>query len=143
MPVILSRSSARNQGSDLTLPVARARLLDGQKALVVGIANDSSIAWFCAHAFRSLGAEIAVTCRNDEAHYNIMGVAEAALEGAVRYMAAGIGPKRIRVDAISPVATRAASRLPEVDELLSRAAVRRRGANSSASTSGRHRLSCP
>ncbi|MGO4840564.1 SDR family oxidoreductase, partial [Rhizobiaceae sp. 2RAB30] len=35
-------------------------------------------------------------------NYNIMGVAKAALEGAVRYLAAELGPKGIRVHAISP-----------------------------------------
>ena len=35
-------------------------------------------------------------------NYNIMGVAKAALECAVRYMAAELGPKGIRVHAISP-----------------------------------------
>jgi enoyl-[acyl-carrier protein] reductase I len=43
-------------------------------------------------------------------NYNIMGVAKAALESAVRYIAAELGPKGIRVHAISPgpLATRAA-----------------------------------
>jgi enoyl-[acyl-carrier protein] reductase I len=56
-------------------------------------------------------------------HYNIMGVAKAALESAVRYMAAELGPKGIRVHAISPgpLATRAASGIPEFDELLEKA----------------------
>jgi len=35
-------------------------------------------------------------------NYNIMGVAKAALECAVRYIAAEVGPKGIRVHAISP-----------------------------------------
>ena len=50
-------------------------------------------------------------------NYNIMGVAKAALECAVRYMAAELGPKGIRVHAISPgpLATRAASGIPEFD----------------------------
>jgi len=56
-------------------------------------------------------------------NYNIMGVAKAALESAVRYMAAELGPKGIRVHAISPgpLATRAASGIPEFDELLEKA----------------------
>ncbi len=56
-------------------------------------------------------------------NYNIMGVAKAALESAVRYMAAELGPKGIRVHAISPgpLATRAASGIPEFDELLAKA----------------------
>jgi enoyl-[acyl-carrier protein] reductase I len=206
--------------------------LQGKKGLVVGIANENSIAWGCAKAFRALGAELAVTYLNEKAkrfveplaqalesklfmpmdvmvsgeteavfekigkewgqldflvhsiafspkealhgrvidvgrdgflktmdvscwsflrmahlaeplmkkggtmftmtyygsqmvveNYNIMGVAKAALECAVRYVAAEVGPKGIRVHAISPgpLATRAASGIPEFDELLSKA----------------------
>ena len=55
--------------------------------------------------------------------YNIMGVAKAALEAAVRYLAAELGPKGIRVHAISPgpLQTRAASGLREFDALLDKA----------------------
>jgi len=197
--------------------------LKGKKGLIVGIANDRSIAWGCAKAFRALGADLAVTYLNDRAkkhveplaqqleaqifvpldvsvegqteqvqldfllhsiafspkealhgrvidvgrdgflktmdiscwsfmrmahlaeplmknggtlftmtyygsqmvveNYNIMGVAKAALEAAVRYIAAEVGPKGIRVHAISPgpLATRAASGIPEFDELLDKA----------------------
>jgi enoyl-[acyl-carrier protein] reductase I len=209
-----------------------AKLLEGKKGLVIGIANDQSIAWGCAKAFRGLGAELAVTYLNDKAkrfveplareleaplflpldvlqegqleavfeeirrtwgeldfvlhsiafspkealhgrvvdvgrqgflttmdvscwsfirtahlaeplmknggtlftmsyfgaqmvveNYNIMGVAKAALEAAVRYLAAELGPNGIRVHAISPgpLATRAASGIPEFDELLEKA----------------------
>src|SRR6187551_3535480 len=185
--------------------------LKGKKGLIVGIANDQSIAWGCAKAFRALGAELAVTYLDDKAkkhveplasvleapiimpldvqrpgemeavferieqrwgkldfvvhsiafspkealqgrvvdveregflttmdvscwsfirmahlaeplmrdggtlftmsyygsqmvvkNYNVMGVAKAALECAVRYVAAELGPKGIRVHAISP-----------------------------------------
>lgn len=216
----------------MTIPTAKAKLLEGRKGLVVGIANDQSIAWGCARAFRALGADLAVTYLNDKAkrfveplageleapifmpldvsvpgqmeavfdriastwgeldflvhsiafsprdtlqgrvtdvprdgflttmdvscwsfirmahlaeplmknggtlftmtyygsqmvveHYNVMGVAKAALESAVRYIAAELGPKGIRVHAISPgpLATRAASGIPEFDELLDKA----------------------
>ena len=49
------------------LPAVKARLLEGKRGLVVGIANDQSIAWGCAKAFRALGAELAVTYLNDKA----------------------------------------------------------------------------
>src|SRR6478672_11181069 len=49
------------------LPTVKAKLLDGKKGLVVGIANDQSIGWGCAKAFRALGAEVAVTYLNDKA----------------------------------------------------------------------------
>jgi len=214
------------------IPAAKAKLLEGRKGLIIGIANDQSIAWGCAKAFRALGAELAVTYLNEKAkkyveplareleapivmpldvrtpgqmeavferiakdwgkldfavhsiafspkealqgrvvdvsrdgflttmevscwtfmrmahlaeplmrkggtlftmtyygsqmvvkNYNIMGVAKAALECAVRYMAAELGPKGIRVHAISPgpLATRAASGIPEFDALLDKA----------------------
>lgn len=216
----------------MAIPVAKAPLLEGKKGLIVGIANDQSIAWGCARAFRAFGAELAVTYLNEKArkfveplarelkapifmpldvnvpgemeavferirkdwgqldflvhsiafspksalggrvvdvprdgflttmdvscwtfmrmanlaeplmkkggtlftmtyygsqmvvkNYNIMGVAKAALECAVRYMAAELGPKGIRVHAISPgpLATRAASGIPEFDQLLDKA----------------------
>jgi enoyl-[acyl-carrier protein] reductase I len=45
------------------------------------------------------------------AHYNVMGVAKAALEASVRYLAADLGPQGIRVNAISagPIRTLAAA----------------------------------
>jgi enoyl-[acyl-carrier protein] reductase I len=45
------------------------------------------------------------------AHYNVMGVAKAALEASVRYLAADLGPEGIRVNAISagPIRTLAAA----------------------------------
>jgi enoyl-[acyl-carrier protein] reductase I len=214
------------------IPAVKAKLLEGKRGLIVGIANENSIAWGCAKAFRAFGAEVAVTYLNDKAkkfveplareleapifmpldvnapgqmeavferiakewgkldfvvhsiafspkdalqgrvvdvsregflatmdvscwtfirmahlaeplmrkggtlftmtyygsqmvvkNYNIMGVAKAALECAVRYMAAELGPKGIRVHAISPgpLATRAASGIPEFDALLDKA----------------------
>ena len=42
-------------------------VLTGHKALVVGIANDQSIAYGCAKAFQTAGAEIAVTWLNEKA----------------------------------------------------------------------------
>lgn len=209
--------------------------LDGKKGLILGIANEHSIAYGCAKAFRTLGAELAVTYLNEKAkpyveplakeleaplflpcdvreqaqldgvframrelwgkidfalhaiafapkedlhgrltdcsrdgflqamdischsfmrmarlaeplmpnggalftmsyygaekvveHYNVMGPVKAALESAVRYLAFELGPKGIRVHAISPgpVKTRAASGIDHFDELLARAAER-------------------
>jgi enoyl-[acyl-carrier protein] reductase I len=43
------------------------RTLEGKKGLVLGIANQHSIAYGCAKAFRSLGAELAITYLNDKA----------------------------------------------------------------------------
>ena len=49
------------------IPVVKAKLLEGKRGLVVGIANEQSIAWGCAKAFRAFGAELAVTYLNDKA----------------------------------------------------------------------------
>jgi enoyl-[acyl-carrier protein] reductase I len=206
--------------------------LAGHKALVVGIANEHSIAWGCAQALKTQGAELAVTWLNEKAepfvrplgerlgaeimgpldvghhdqveaifnlieqrwgrldtlvhsiafapkddlhgrvvdcsaqgfglamdvsvhsflrmirlaeplmahggtclsvsffgasrvvrHYNMMGPVKAALESAVRYAAAELGPKGIRVHALSPgpLATRAASGIDHFNELLAQA----------------------
>src|SRR4029450_6950003 len=56
-------------------------------------------------------------------HYNMMGPVKAALEAAPRSMPAELGPKGIRVHAISPgpLKTRAASGITEFDQLLEKA----------------------
>jgi enoyl-[acyl-carrier protein] reductase I len=210
-------------------------VLTGKKALVVGVANDRSIAWGCAAAMRKAGAEIAMTYLNERAkphveplarqveapiflpleardpaqvdavfdavakrwgkidilvhsiafapkealqgrvvdcprdgflaamdvscwsfldmarraealmkdggtmltmsylgasavvdNYGIMGPVKAALESAVRYVATELGPKGIRVHAVSPgpLATRAASGIRDFDELMERVSAR-------------------
>ena len=43
-----------------------AKPLSGTKGLVLGIANEHSIAYGCAQAFRALGAELAITYANDK-----------------------------------------------------------------------------
>ena len=214
-------------------PVLPSRVLTGRRALVVGIANDQSIAYGCAKAFREAGAELAVTWLNDKAkphveplvremeaaialpldvaeagqleavfeeigkrwgrldilvhsiafapradlqgglldcsaegfakamdischsfirmarlaaplmteggtlfamsyyganrvvpNYNVMGPVKAALEAACRYLAYELGPRAIRVHAISPgpLKTRAASGLKDFEQLLNEAA---------------------
>jgi enoyl-[acyl-carrier protein] reductase I len=53
-------------------------------------------------------------------NYNVMGVAKAALEASVRYLAHDLGPKGIRVNAISagPIRTLAASGIADFKEML-------------------------
>src|SRR3954468_180024 len=53
-------------------------------------------------------------------HYNVMGIAKAALEASVRYLAADLGPQNIRVNAISagPIKTLAASGIGDFRYIL-------------------------
>jgi len=53
-------------------------------------------------------------------HYNVMAVAKAALECTVRYLASDLGPKRIRVNAISagPIKTLAARGISGLGDML-------------------------
>ena len=53
-------------------------------------------------------------------NYNVMGVAKAALEATVRYLAADLGPRNIRVNAVSagPIKTLAASGIPGFSSIL-------------------------
>ena len=53
-------------------------------------------------------------------NYNVMGVAKAALEASVRYLASDLGPKNIRVNAISagPIKTLAAAGISGFSEIL-------------------------
>jgi enoyl-[acyl-carrier protein] reductase I len=53
-------------------------------------------------------------------HYNVMGVAKAALEASVRYLASDLGPRGIRVNAISagPIRTIAASGVHGLSKML-------------------------
>ena len=53
-------------------------------------------------------------------NYNVMGVAKASLEAAVRYLAADLGPSQIRVNAISagPVKTASARGIKDFSKVL-------------------------
>ncbi len=75
------------------------------------------------------GSLLAVTFYGSERvveHYNLMGPVKAALESSVRYVAAELGPRGIRVNAVSPgpIRTRAASGIDRFDALMEQAAAR-------------------
>ena len=70
-------------------------LMNGKRGLIMGLANDKSLAWGIAQKLAEHGAEKVVP------HYNVMGVAKAALETSVQYLANDLGPENIRVNAIS------------------------------------------
>ncbi len=54
----------------------QARMLEGKKGVVLGVANRQSIAYGCAAAFRFLGAEVALTYLNDKAKPHVQPIAE-------------------------------------------------------------------
>jgi enoyl-[acyl-carrier protein] reductase I len=60
----------------MTVEVPRPPLKD-RKALVVGVANEHSIAWGCAKAFHELGAELAITYLNEKARPYVEPLARA------------------------------------------------------------------
>src|SRR6476660_1350073 len=51
-------------------------ILTGHKALIVGIANEDSIAFGCADAFRTAGADLAITWLNEKARPYVEPLAE-------------------------------------------------------------------
>ena len=67
----------------MTINVPRPALKD-KKALLIGIANEHSIAYGCAKAFRELGAELAVTYLNDKAKPHVEPLAKEL--GAAMFM---------------------------------------------------------
>lgn len=56
-----------DQTRDMTKPAFESKVLHGKRALVLGIANERSIAYGCARIFRQLGADLAVTYLNEKA----------------------------------------------------------------------------
>ena len=48
------------------------------KGLIIGLANDQSLAWGCAAALKAAGADLAVTYQNDKARPHVEPLAEAA-----------------------------------------------------------------
>ena len=78
-------------------------------------------------------------------HYNVMGVAKAALEASVRYLAADLGEKNIRINAISagPIKTLAASGIGDFRYILNGTNITRRcGARSASTRSAKARSFC-
>jgi len=57
----------KDHSSDLHAAALQSNILRGKRALVIGIANEHSIAYGCARVFRQLGADLAVTYLNEKA----------------------------------------------------------------------------
>jgi enoyl-[acyl-carrier protein] reductase I len=94
-----------------------------QVALEVSAYSLAELAKRTAPMMRDDGSIIAMTYLGSEravSGYNIMGVAKAALESSVRYLACDLGERQIRVNAISagPIATLAASGVANFEQML-------------------------
>jgi len=71
----LSAATERPTAADIGSTQPR-QVLSGKKALVVGVANEHSIAYGCAKAFRELGADLAITYLNDKARRFVEPIAQ-------------------------------------------------------------------
>src|SRR5947209_13393054 len=93
------------------------------KSLAISCYSFTAIAQRAEKLMRSGGSMLTLTYYGAEKwmpHYNVMGVAKAALEASVRYLAADLGQNKIRVNAISagPIKTLAASGIGDFRYIL-------------------------
>ena len=93
------------------------------KSLAISCYSFTAVAQRAEKLMTSGGAMLTLTYYGAEKwmpHYNVMGVAKAALEASVRYLAADLGEKGIRVNAISagPIKTLAASGIGDFRYIL-------------------------
>ncbi|MEH3116089.1 MAG: enoyl-ACP reductase FabI [Methylorubrum populi] len=93
------------------------------KSLLISCYSFTAVAQRAEKIMREGGSMLTLTYYGAEKwmpHYNVMGVAKAALEASVRYLAADLGPKQIRVNAISagPIKTLAASGIGDFRYIL-------------------------
>jgi enoyl-[acyl-carrier protein] reductase I len=96
------------------------------RAMEVSCHSFATLAKLCAPHMTEGGSMITMTYLGADTavpHYGLMGPVKAALESLVRYMAVELGPKGIRVHAVSPgpILTRAASGIASFDELMGNA----------------------
>jgi enoyl-[acyl-carrier protein] reductase I len=93
------------------------------KSLLISCYSFTAVAQRAEKLMRNGGALLTLTYYGAEKwmpHYNVMGVAKAALEASVRYLAADLGPDKIRVNAISagPIRTLAAAGIGDFRYIL-------------------------
>ena len=93
------------------------------QSMMISCYSFTSIARRCEPLMSDGGSMVALSYLGAERvipHYNVMGVAKAALEASVRYMAVDLGAKGIRVNAISagPIKTLAASAIGDFRYIL-------------------------
>ena len=94
-----------------------------EAALRVSCYSLIDVARRCEKLMPNGGSIVTMTSYGSEKvlpNYNVMGVAKAALECSVRYLAADFGPHNIRVNAVSagPVKTLSAGAIPSFNEIL-------------------------
>ena len=93
------------------------------KSLAISCYSFTAVAQRAEKLMKNGGSMLTLTYYGAEKwmpHYNVMGVAKAALEASVRYLAADLGEKAIRVNAISagPIKTLAASGIGDFRYIL-------------------------
>lgn len=111
---------------DLHGPVIDSSSAGFARAMEVSCHSFATLAKFCAPHMPEGGSLLTMSYLGaGEAvpHYGLMGPVKAALESLVRYMAMELGPRRIRVHAVSPgpILTRATSGIGNFDELMDNA----------------------
>ncbi|MCB9983296.1 MAG: enoyl-ACP reductase FabI [Rhodospirillales bacterium] len=112
--------SDKNELDGLYLDTSRENFT---RTMDISVYSFTSVAQRAVPLMREGGSLITLTYYGAERvmpHYNVMGVAKAALEASVRYLAADLGPKNIRVNAISagPIKTLAASGIGDFRYIL-------------------------
>lgn len=112
--------SDKNELDGLYLNTTRANFL---KTMDISVYSFTNVAQHATPLMENGGSLLTLTYYGAERvmpHYNVMGVAKAALEASVRYLAADLGQKNIRVNAISagPIKTLAASGIGDFRYIL-------------------------
>jgi enoyl-[acyl-carrier protein] reductase I len=112
--------SDKNELDGMYLDTSRENFL---KTMDISVFSFTAVAQRAARLMKDGGSLITMTYHGAERvmpHYNVMGVAKAALECSVRYLASDVGPRGIRVNAISagPIKTLAASGIGDFRHIL-------------------------
>jgi enoyl-[acyl-carrier protein] reductase I len=112
--------SDKNELDGLYLNTSRDNFL---KTMDISVFSFTAVAQKAAPLMNEGGSLVTLTYYGAERvmpHYNVMGVAKAALEASVRYLANDLGPKGVRVNAISagPIKTLAASGIGDFRHIL-------------------------
>ncbi len=112
--------SDKNELDGLYLDTTRANFV---RTMDISVYSFTAVAQRAVPLMKEGGSLLTLTYYGAERvmpHYNVMGVAKAALEASVRYLAADLGGKNIRVNAISagPIKTLAASGIGDFRYIL-------------------------